>query len=288
MVKLLIALVRVCARLPLPWVRALGTGLGGLLWLFARSRRHIVRVNLLKTMPELSAVARDALAYRHFVAFGQSVMDRAWLWHAPESLVRHRLRWVGDPSVLSSPGPLIVFAPHFVGLDAGGMAVSLDVPGPVAFIFSAQSHPEVEAWVREGRERSGNVQPYFRHQGMRQILSGIKKGEPLHLSPDMDFGRNESIFVPFMGVDKAATVPSLSRLSKVTGARVVPVVTRMTAQGYDIEVHAPLADFPSGDLEKDTLRTNRLLADWVRTMPEQYYWVHKRFKTRPEGDAGFY
>jgi KDO2-lipid IV(A) lauroyltransferase len=104
----------------------------------------------------------------------------------------------------------------------------------------------------------------------------------------MDFGRNESIFVPFMGVDKAATVPSLSRLSKVTGARVVPVVTRMTAQGYDIEVHAPLADFPSGDLEKDTLRTNRLLADWVRTMPEQYYWVHKRFKTRPEGDAGFY
>ena len=288
MVKLLIALVRVCARLPLPWVRALGTGLGGLLWLFARSRRHIVRVNLLKTMPELSAVARDALAYRHFVAFGQSVMDRAWLWHAPESLVRHRLRWVGDPSVLSSPGPLIVFAPHFVGLDAGGMAVSLDVPGPVAFIFSAQSHPEVEAWVRLGRERSGNVRPYFRHQGMRQILSGIKKGEPLHLSPDMDFGRNESIFVPFMRVDKAATLTSLSRLSKVTGARVVPVVTRMTPQGYDIEVHAPLLDFPSDNLEHDTRRMNQLLADWVRTMPEQYYWVHKRFKTRPEGEQGFY
>jgi KDO2-lipid IV(A) lauroyltransferase len=245
-------------------------------------------VNLLKTMPELSAVARDALAYRHFVAFGQSVMDRAWLWHAPESLVRHRLRWVGDPSFLSSPGPLIMFAPHFVGLDAGGMAVSLDVPGPVAFIYVRQSRPALEAWVRQGRERSGNVRPYFRRQGMRQILSGIKKGEPLHLSPDMDFGRNESIFVPFMGVDKAATLTSLSRLSKVTGARVVPVVTRMTAQGYDIEVHAPLADFPSDDLEMDTIRTNRLLADWVRTMPEQYYWVHKRFKTRPEGEPGFY
>ena len=287
-VKLLIACLKVCARLPLPWVRAWGTGLGVLLWLFAHSRRHIVRVNLQKTMPELSAAQRNALAYRHFVAFGQSVMDRSWLWHAPEPLVRQRLRWVGDRSFLTAPGPLLMFAPHFVGLDAGGMAVSLDVPGPVAFIFVGQSRPEVEAWVRQGRERSGNVRPYFRRQGMRQILSGIKKGEPLHLSPDMDFGKEESIFVPFMGVDKAATLSSLSRLSKVTGARVVPVLTRMTAQGYDIEVHAPLVDFPSDDPVQDTLRTNQLLADWVRTMPEQYYWVHKRFKTRPEGEPSFY
>jgi KDO2-lipid IV(A) lauroyltransferase len=288
MVNLLIAFLRLCARLPLSWVRALGFGLGGLLWHLARSRRHIVRVNLEKTMPELSTAELEALAYRHFIAFGQSVMDRAWLWHAPESLVRQRLRWVGDVSALTAPGPLVMFAPHFVGLDAGGMAVSLDVPGPVAFIFVGQSHPAIEQWVRQGRERSGNVRPYFRHQGMRQILSGIKKGEPLHLSPDMDFGPEESIFVPFMGVDNAATLPSLSRLSKVAGARVVPVVTRMTALGYDVEVHAPLVDFPSADAQQDTARMNSMLADWVRTMPEQYYWVHRRFKTRTEGEPGFY
>jgi KDO2-lipid IV(A) lauroyltransferase len=181
-----------------------------------------------------------------------------------------------------------MFAPHFVGLDAGGMAVSLGVAGPVAFIFVGQSSPKVSAWVNQGRERSGNVRPYFRHQGMRQILAGIKKGEPLHLSPDMDFGRSESIFVPFMGVEKAATVPSLSRLSKVAGARVVPVVTRMTDAGYDIEVHAPLTDFPSDDMVQDTVRMNRLLAEWVHSMPEQYYWVHKRLKTRPEGESSFY
>jgi KDO2-lipid IV(A) lauroyltransferase len=91
-----------------------------------------------------------------------------------------------------------------------------------------------------------------------------------------------------MGVEQAATVPSLSRLSKVVGARVVPVVTRMTPQGYDIEVHAPLSDFPTADLAQDTTRMNGLLSDWVRAMPEQYYWVHKRFKTRPEGEPGFY
>jgi KDO2-lipid IV(A) lauroyltransferase len=158
----------------------------------------------------------------------------------------------------------------------------------VAFIFVKQSNPQVEAWVRQGRERTGNARPYFRHEGMRQILAGLKSGETLHLSPDMDFGRSESVFVPFMGVNKAATVPSLSRLSRVGGARVVPVVTRMTPTGYDIEVHAALENFPTQDLAQDTARMNALLADWVRTMPEQYYWVHKRLKTRPEGEAGFY
>lgn len=288
MVYLLIFVFRWIARLPLSWVRALGHGLGGMLWLFARKRRAIVMVNLSKCMPELSGAERKALAYRHFVVFGQSVMDRSWLWHGPLALVRQRLRWVGDLPALQQPGPLVLFAPHFVGLDAGGMAVCLDVPGPVAFIFSGQSHPVVDAWVRQGRERAGNVRPYFRHQGMRQILAGIKKGEPLHLSPDMDFGRQESIFVPFMAVEQAATVPSLSRLSKAVGARVVPVVSRMTPEGYAIEVHARLENFPSADLEGDTARMNRLLADWVRDMPEQYYWVHKRFKTRPEAEAGFY
>ncbi len=288
MVNLLIALMRLFARLPLSWVRAAGSVLGWLLWHFAHMRRRVVLVNLQQCMPELSPAEHQALAYRHFKAFGQSVLDRSWLWHAPEDTVRQRLRWVGDVQALHTPGPLVMFAPHFVGLDAGGMAVSLGVAGPVAFIFVGQSSPKVSAWVNQGRERSGNVRPYFRHQGMRQILAGIKKGEPLHLSPDMDFGRSESIFVPFMGVEKAATVPSLSRLSKVAGARVVPVVTRMTDAGYDIEVHAPLTDFPSDDMVQDTVRMNRLLAEWVLSMPEQYYWVHKRLKTRPEGESSFY
>jgi KDO2-lipid IV(A) lauroyltransferase len=288
MVNLLIALMRLFARLPLSWVRAAGSVLGWLLWHFAHMRKRVVLVNLQQCMPELSPAEHQALAYRHFKAFGQSVLDRSWLWHAPEDTVRQRLRWVGDVQALHAPGPLVMFAPHFVGLDAGGMAVSLGVAGPVAFIFVGQSSPKVSAWVNQGRERSGNVRPYFRHQGMRQILAGIKKGEPLHLSPDMDFGRSESIFVPFMGVEKAATVPSLSRLSKVAGARVVPVVTRMTDAGYDIEVHAPLTDFPSDDVVQDTVRMNRLLAEWVRSMPEQYYWVHKRLKTRPEGEPSFY
>ncbi len=280
--------MRLIASWPLPVVRALGAGLGGLLWLLARRRRHIALVNLRLCFPELDAAERRRLAWRHFVAFGQSVLDRAWLWHAPEAVLRERLQWTGAVSEVTDPGPLVVFAPHFVGLDAGGMAVAMQVrPAPVAFIFVAQSNKVVEDWVRAGRERLGNTRPYFRHEGMRQILAGLKRGDPLHLSPDMDFNREESIFVPFMGVS-AATVPSLSRLSRVAGARVVPVVTRMTPQGYTIEAHERLADFPSEDLVADTTRMNAVLADFIRSMPEQYHWVHRRFKTRPEGEPGVY
>lgn len=280
--------MRLIARWPLPVVRGLGAALGLLLWLLAARRRHIADVNLRLCFPEWDDAQRRAQVRRHFIAFGQSVLDRAWLWHAPEAVLRERLQWRGEVGALTEPGPLVVFAPHFVGLDAGGLAVSMALrPAAVAFIFVAQSNPVVEQWVRAGRERTGNTRPYFRHEGMRQILSGLKRGDVLHLSPDMDFNRTESIFVPFMGV-QAATVPSLSRLARVAGARVVPVVTRMTPTGYSIEAHAPLAGFPSEDLVADTARMNEVLAGYIRTMPEQYHWVHRRFKTRPEGEPGVY
>lgn len=280
--------MRLIARWPLPLVRALGAVLGALLWLLAPRRRHVADVNLRLCFPQWTKAERRHKVWRHFIVFGQSVLDRAWLWHAPEAVLAQRLRWQGDRQVLHAPGPLVIFAPHFVGLDAGGMAVSMQMrPVPVAFIFVGQSHPDIEAWVRAGRERLGNTRPYYRHEGMRRILAGLKRAEVLHLSPDMDFNREESIFVPFMGV-QAATVPSLSRLARVAGARVVPVVTRMTGEGYCIEVHPPLANFPGDDLVRDTTRMNDLLADWVRAMPEQYHWVHRRFKTRPEGEPGVY
>jgi Kdo2-lipid IVA lauroyltransferase/acyltransferase len=287
MTRVLIFVMRLLARLPLSWVRGLGAGLGWLLWRLAHARRHVVQRNLALCFPDLSPAERHALAYRHFICLGQSLLDRAWLWHAPWAVVEARLHWVSALDVLASHEPLIAFAPHFVGLDAGGMAISHQSSTPVAFIYVGQSEPALEAWVRKGRERSGNVRPFFRHEGVRQIISSLRKGEKLHLSPDMDLGRAESVFVPFMGVS-AATVPSLSRMARLGGARVVPMVTRLTAQGYSIELGAALENFPTSDAVQDTVRMNQLLEQAILTMPEQYYWVHKRFKTRPEGEPGVY
>jgi KDO2-lipid IV(A) lauroyltransferase len=103
----------------------------------------------------------------------------------------------------------------------------------------------------------------------------------------MNFGANESIFVPFYG-ETAATVPSLSRFAKLGRARVVPVTTRMTHTGYDVMVHPVWQDFPTDDVEADTALMNRRLEDLIATMPAQYFWVHQRFKTRPPGAAPIY
>jgi KDO2-lipid IV(A) lauroyltransferase len=190
-------------------------------------------------------------------------------------------------SQLGQDVPKIVFAPHFVGLDAGGLALTLKASKPVAFIFVPQHNKVMDAWVNEGRQRTGNVKPYFRHEGVKQIMSGLRQGEILHLSPDMDFGPEESMFVDFMGVP-AATVPSLSRFARLGRASVMSMVTRMTPQGYEIEVSEMWQDFPTADVKADTQRMNNELAQAIQRFSDQYYWVHKRFKTRPEGEASVY
>ena len=287
---LFIALMRFLSHWPLPVLRVLGHVLGVLLCGLVPSRRRVVQTNLRLCFPEKTPAQIDQLTRAHFIQFAQSLLDRAWLWHAPLEMVKQRLRWTGSDAALSQlmqDGPKIVFAPHFVGLDAGGLALTLKAAKPVSFIFVPQHNKVLDSWVNEGRQRTGNVKPYFRHEGVKQIMSGLRQGEMLHLSPDMDFGPEESIFVPFMGVP-AATVPSLSRFARLGRAPVMTLVTRMTPQGYEMNVSEVWADFPTANVEADTQRMNDELAQAIKASPDQYYWVHKRFKTRPEGEPSVY
>lgn len=290
MTALFVGFMRLLSITPLSFIRGLGQFLGWLLWALMKSRKHIVQTNLRLCFPEKPIEEIKQLTRAHFVQFAQSLLDRAWLWHAPMSVVESRLKWVGTPvafSQLAADTPKIILAPHFVGLDAGGLALTLKASKPVAFIFVPQHNKVMDAWVNEGRQRTGNVKPYFRHEGVKQIMSGLRHGEILHLSPDMDFGPEESLFVPFMGVT-AATVPSLSRFARLGRAQVLTLVTRMTPQGYEMTLQEAWDNFPTAHLFEDTLRMNTELAEHIRAMPTQYYWVHKRFKTRPEGEASVY
>jgi len=282
--------MKLLSWMPLSGIRGLGHFLGWLLWALMKNRKHIVQTNITLCFPEKPLEEIKQLTRAHFVQFAQSLLDRAWLWHAPLSVVESRLKWVGTPTAFSQLAvdtPKIILAPHFVGLDAGGLALTLKASKPVAFIFVPQHNKVMDAWVNEGRQRTGNVKPYFRHEGVKQIMSGLRQGEMLHLSPDMDFGPDESLFVPFMGVT-AATVPSLSRFARLGRAQVLTLVTRMTPQGYEMTLHEAWDNFPTVNLFDDTLRMNAELAEHIRATPSQYYWVHKRFKTRPEGEASVY
>jgi len=274
-------------RLPLGWVRALGWALGWGLYGVAVSRRKVVWVNLRLCFPQWSHSQLRAVATQTFVHFAQAWLDRGWLWHGTPATTNRRLRLVGAVDALQGSDPVVIFSPHFVGLDAGWTAVTQQLSRHFTTIYTHQANKTVDEWVHQGRMRFGNPKLFDRTGGAKPIVVTLRAGEVLYLLPDMNYGLPESVFVPFYGV-QAATVTSLSRLAKLGGAKVVPVVTRMTPQGYDIEVMPAWTDFPGDDPAQDAQRMNQRLQAYIDTMPSQYYWVHKRFKDRPAGQLPVY
>lgn len=289
--KLGIGFMRALAHVPFPLVRGFGAVLGRVLHVLAVPRRRVVDTNLALCFPTRSEAERRRMARQTFVYVAQSWFDRSWLWHAPEAVVARRLKVVGAADVIEEIAhghePMILFAPHFYGLDAAATALTMHTDRPSTTIYTTQRDPMIDQWVSEGRKRFGNVITLNRVDGIKPIVAGLRKGGLLYLLPDMDFGRDQTVFVPFYGV-QAATVPSLSRFARLGRAKVVPVVSKLTPDGYEIEVLPAWKDFPSDDAVADTALMNQRLQGYIDTMPSQYYWVHRRFKTRPEGENPVY
>ena len=282
-----VAFMRLLAPLPLGWVRALGTLVGLVLYVLAVPRRKVVMTNLALCFPERSLKERRRWARQSIVYFAQALFDRSWLWNGRPETVRARLRITGAVHELAGREPTVIFAPHFYGMDAGGTALNQQLGRPMVSIYTPQRSQAVDDWLHDGRRRFGQLRLFYRDEGVKPIIAALRAGELLYMLSDMNFGRNESVFVPFYGV-LAATVPSLSRFAKLGRAKVVPVISRMTKDGYDIEVHPAWANFPSGDVQADTAFMNHWLEQVINTMPAQYYWVHKRFMDRPDGEAPVY
>jgi KDO2-lipid IV(A) lauroyltransferase len=279
--------MRVLARLPLPVLRGMGWLIGRVLFVLAAPRRRVALRNLALCYPDAPESQRRAWAQETFVVFCQSWLDRSWLWFSPRDVVQQRVKLTGALQELEGDTPTIIFAPHFYGMDAGGSALTLHTPRAFTSIFATHPDPAVDAWFREGRQRFGDVRMLNRNDGVKPIIANLRKGGLLYLLPDMDFGRNDSLFVPFYGV-QAATVPSLSRFARLGRAKVIAMVTRLTPSGYVAEISPVWPDYPSGDAEADTARMNAQLQAYIDVSPGQYYWVHKRFKTRPLGEASVY
>jgi len=183
--------------------------------------------------------------------------------------------------------PVVIFAPHFVGLDAGWTALTQQLARQFTTIYTNQANKVIDSWMLAGRKRFGAARLFGRIDGVKTIVATLRAGAPLYLLPDMNFGPEESVFVPFYGV-QAATVPSLSRFAKLGRAKVVPVVTRMTRHGYEVQIMPSWQGFPSDDVVADTALMNQRLQTYIDTMPDQYFWVHKRFKDRPPGVSSAY
>ena len=279
--------LRTLGRLPLTVLRALGAALGALLFVAVASRRRVVLTNLTLCFPHWTSHRRWWVALQVFVYFSQSWLDRGWLWHADPSLLISRLELNDPEGLLAQQGPTVMFAPHFVGLDAGWTRLALEPGLRLSTIYTQQADPVVDAWVKQGRERFGQVTLWSRAEGVKSLVKSLREGVSLYLLPDMNFGVQESVFVPFFGVP-AATVPSLPRFARLAQARVIPVITRMTSRGYQVQLCSPWSDYPSSDPVSDTALMNLRLQAWIEAMPAQYFWVHQRFKSRPPGEPSVY
>lgn len=272
--------------LPLGVQARIGAAVGELLYRCAGRRRHIVNVNLRLCFPEMDAAERDRIARAHFHALGRSMLERGLLWWASEKRLKGMIRLEGREHVdalVAAGRPVLLLAPHFLGLDMGGARFAMEFDS--VSVYARQNNPVFDRWLFHGRSRFGDQLLLSRQDGVRGTVKAMKAGRPFYYLPDMDYGREDSIFVPFFGVP-AATITGLSRLARLARAAVVPVVTEMLpgGKGYVTRLGEPWTDFPTEDVEADTLRMNQWIESVVRTMPEQYYWVHRRFKTRPPGE----
>ena len=286
--RLALGLIWLAQWLPSGAIARLGRGIGWLGYRLAVPRRKVVLTNLRLCFPGLTEAERIALARRHFSALGRAIMERAVMWYAPLERVTQFVRLEEVEHFEAARGrPVLLLAPHFVGLDMGGVRVA--IAWRTASMYGKQKNPALDAAMRYGRERFGDPVLISRQDGIRPVVRALRDGFAFYYLPDMDFGPRESIFVPFFGVT-TATVPALARLAQVSRARVVPVVTRQLpdGEGYAAKFYPAWEDFPTGDIEADTRRMNAFIEARVREMPEQYYWVHKRFKTRPAGEARIY
>lgn len=287
MTRIVLALMWLLHWLPLPVLAALGRGLGRLLYRLGRERRHITLTNLRLCFPGMTEAQRETMAKRHFEAFGRSFLERGLLWWASEARIRRLVTVTGREHLdaLYGQQPVILLVPHFVALDMAWTRLSMDYD--MSGIYANQKNLLFNAALYKGRARFGKSLMLSRQESTRKGLKAMKAGMPFFYLPDMDFGERDTIFVPFFGYP-AATITGLSRLSRLAGAKVIPVISHLNRDGYVIEIGEPWADYPGESIEADTQRMNVYIEGEILKMPEQYYWVHKRFKTRPRGEKSVY
>ncbi len=279
-------------RSPLHVRQRWAKGLGWCAARLMRSRAHIVRTNLRLCFPERSAQEREQWLHQHFHLLAQSLVDRGLFWYGPSSVILDTIPIEGLDhlhALLKAKRKIVLLAPHFIGLDAAATRLTLSLQES-ATMYTPQSDPDIDALVREGRARFNRVNLVSRHDGIRGLMRHLRNGIPVYYLPDMDFGAAGAAFVPFFNVP-AATLLATAQIAKTWDAAIVPIVSHLdivTGQ-YRVSVLPPLDFFPGDQTaEQATERLNRLIEDWVRVDPPQYYWVHRRFKTRPPGEARVY
>jgi len=281
--------MRLLAPLPLPVIVLIGGALGELLYRLHAERRHITLTNLRACFPELNRAQQRRLARAHFRAMAQATLTVPIVWWGSPARLARLVRRRGEEHLqraLATRRTVVLLAAHVVAIEMGGVSLSQDYP--LIDMYKRPKNRLFDYLLRRRRTRFiGRL--VERHEGIKPVLRAIREGGIFLYLTDQDQGRQGAVFAPFFGV-QATTVTGLGRVAALTDALVIPCFMRALpwGRGYEVNFQPPLENFPTGDAVADTTRMNRIIEDAVRTMPEQYFWSHRRFKTRPEGEPAFY
>lgn len=274
--------------LPLPIQAAFGNAVGWLLALKPGRRRNIVARNLELCFPDATPAQRRRWLRQTYQTSMRAVLEHGVLWWSSDARLRRLIR-IDNPEAARGDGtrPVIWLAPHFVGLDMGGVRLTMD--WEIASMYAPAKDPVSDRYMRHGRTRFRDIVLIARHEGIKATLGAIRSGRPFYYLPDQDHGRRNAVFAPFFGVP-AATVSALPRLARLTNAQIVPAITRQLpwGRGYAVRFYPPWDNYPGGDLDADVARMNAFIEARIREMPAQYLWLHRRFKTRPVGEPSLY
>ncbi|EIF28918.1 Lauroyl/myristoyl acyltransferase [Burkholderia sp. Ch1-1] len=287
--KLAIGLLKLFALLPYGLIARLGDGLGWLLYQIPSRRKRIVHINLKLCFPEWSDERREDVAQKHFRHAIRSYLERSVQWFGSAKKLE-KLIQLDSAIDLTDPNlpPTLFLGFHFVGIEAGSIFLNYSLRRQCGSLYQPMSNPELEAVAKAARARFG-ADMASRADSARIVLRWLRERKPVMLGADMDYGARNSTFVPFFGVP-TCTLTAVGRLAKVGHAQVVPFIGEVLPnyKGYRLKVFKPWENYPTGDDDADARRMNAFLEEQIPLMPEQYYWVHKRFKTRPPGDPSVY
>ena len=283
-----IAVLWCLSRLPFTWQLAIGRFIGRTFQQFAGRRRAIAAVNLSLCFPELSAGERDRILAEQFISMGIGVLEMAMSWWAPARRLKKLARVEGLQHLqdaLDRDKGVILLSAHFTTLEIGGRLLALHAPFHV--MYREHKNAAFDRVMKAARIRHfGKAIP---RGDLRGMLRSLQHNMPVWYAPDQDYGREQSIFVPFFGIP-AASITATSRLARISSAAVVPFFqTRLPgARGYRLTLYPPLDNFPGASVEEDTQRINDIIEARIREQPGQYLWAHRRFKNRPKGEAQVY
>lgn len=285
-----LGLLWLVVQLPYAWQLKQGRLLGWLMYHLAGSRRHVAERNLELCFPQMTPAEREKLLRENFASTGIGFFETAmgWWWAKKRLTSLGHIEGLEHLRQAQAEGQgVILVAVHFTTLEMG--AALLGQQHTIDGMYREHANPLFEYIQRRGRERHNDDATAIERDDIRAMLKVLRAGRAIWYAPDQDYGRKHSIFVPLFGV-LAATVTATSKFARLGKARLVPFTQKRLADGsgYHLVIHPPLEGFPGESEEADCLRINQWIEQVISACPEQYLWVHRRFKTRPEGEPRLY